>query len=145
MCRDLQREPLITVERVGEEAVKYANVTPEKARQIFHDHIIGGHIVCDATFARGWEQPERAFDGQPSDGVAVVPSIKNVPFFGMQQLWVMKNRGLINAEVIDEYIANDGYFGAAKALFQLSPQRYNSGDQNIWAARSRRRRFSPQA
>jgi len=34
----------------------------------------------------------------------------------MQNPVVMKNRGLIQAERIEEYIARDGYFAAAKAL-----------------------------
>ena len=89
------REPLITVERMGEEAVKYANVTPEKARDIFREHVLGGRIISDWAFGRGWEQPDLAFDGAPSAQADSVPSIKQIPFFGLQELRVMRNRGLI--------------------------------------------------
>ncbi|MEW6263814.1 MAG: NADH-quinone oxidoreductase subunit NuoF [Thermodesulfobacteriota bacterium] len=116
------REPLITVERLGEEAVKYANLTPDKTRQVFRRHVLDGQIMTDWTFARGWEQPDKAFDGAPSAPAQDVPSIKDVPFFGKQELRVMRNRGLIQSESLEEYIAADGYFGAAKALFQMSSQ-----------------------
>ena len=36
--------------------------------------------------------------------------------------WVMRNKGIIDPEVIDEYIARDGYFGAAKALQEMTPE-----------------------
>ena len=47
--------------------------------------------------------------------------IRQLPFFGRQELRVMRNRGLIRAEKIDEAIARDGYFGAAKALLHMTP------------------------
>ncbi|MBF0475203.1 MAG: FAD-dependent oxidoreductase [Deltaproteobacteria bacterium] len=119
MCN---REPLITVERLAEEAIKYANVTPERASDIFRNHVLNGRIMTDWTFARGWEQPDHAFEGPPATDAAAVPSIKDNSFFGMQELRVMRNRGLIRAESLEEYIATDGYFAAAKALYQMSPQ-----------------------
>jgi NADH-quinone oxidoreductase subunit F len=114
------REPLITVERFGEEPVKYAEVTPQKAETIFRKHVLEGQIPTDLVFARGWEQVERDFEGPPSAIADSTNHIRQIPFFGMQKLWVMRNRGLIQAEKIDEYIAMDGYFGAAKALYQMS-------------------------
>ncbi len=113
------REPLITVERFGREPVKYAEVTEEKARRIFHQHVLDGQMVSEWVFARGWEQSDKSFEGVPGPDDAGTPQIREIPFFGMQQLWVMRNRGLIQAEKIDEYIARDGYFGAAKALHQM--------------------------
>ncbi len=113
------REPLITVERFGREAVKYAELTEEKARKIFQQHVLEGQAVTEWVFAKGWEQPEKAFEGVPAKEDEDLPQIRQNPFFGMQQLWVMRNRGLIQAEKIDEYIARDGYFSAAKALHQM--------------------------
>ena len=115
------REPLITVERVGEEPVKYADVDEQKARQIFREHVLEGRINQDWVFARGWEQKEVEFEGPGTTATEETPHIREVPFFGMQDLVVMKNRGLIQAEKIDEYIGRDGYFAAAKALYQMGP------------------------
>ena len=113
------REPLITIERVGEEPIKYAQVSEEKARQIFQGHVLGGEINPEWVFARGWEQAEMDFEGPSFPVTERTSHIREIPFFGMQNLRVMRNRGLIQAEKIDEYIGRDGYFGAAKALYQM--------------------------
>jgi len=115
------REPLITIERVGEEPIKYAQVSEEKARQIFQGHVLGGEINPEWVFARGWEQAEMDFEGPSFPVTERTSHIREIPFFGMQNLRVMRNRGLIQAEKIDEYIGRDGYFGAAKALYQMEP------------------------
>lgn len=112
-------EPLMTIERVGEEAVRYAKVTPEKAARIFQEHVLQGRINPDWVFARGWEQKEKDFEGP--QGPLLTPHIRDIPFFGMQAPVVMRNRGLIQAEKIEEYIAMDGYFAAAKAVYQMEP------------------------
>ncbi|RPJ20468.1 MAG: NADH-quinone oxidoreductase subunit F, partial [Desulfobacteraceae bacterium] len=116
------REPLITVERVGEEPVKYADVTKEKAREIFQKHVLKGEGLPQWVFSRGWEQKEMEFEGPPSPKIAKTPHTRDIPFFGMQNPVVMKNRGLIQAERIEEYIARDGYFAAAKVLYQMGSE-----------------------
>ena len=115
------REPLITIERVGEEPVKYADVDEQKARQIFREHVLDGNVNPDWVFARGWEQKDVDFEGPPSGATEGTSHIRDIPFFGMQDPVVMKNRGLIQAEKIEEYISRDGYFAAAKALYQMDP------------------------
>ena len=116
------REPLITVEKAGQEAVKYADVDPETALRIFREHVVDNRLPVDLALVRGWEQPERAFDGQVPEAAGSVATVRDFPFFGHQELRVMRNRGLISADSLDEYIGVDGYFGAAKALFQMTPQ-----------------------
>ncbi len=51
----------------------------------------------------------------------VIPYLEEVPFFGFQKTIVLRNKG-IDPEVIDEYIAKDGYQGAAKALLEMTPE-----------------------
>lgn len=53
------REPLITVEEQGKEPVIYAQLTPEKMRQIFKRHIMAGEIQTAFVMALGKEQDER--------------------------------------------------------------------------------------
>ena len=50
------REPMVTVEKQGEPAVKYVDLTPEKARTIFADHVLGGKIVTEYALAAGSER-----------------------------------------------------------------------------------------
>jgi NADP-reducing hydrogenase subunit HndB len=47
------REPMITVELPGAPPVKYSNLTHDKMRKIFSEHILGGKIVQDYALAIG--------------------------------------------------------------------------------------------
>ena len=51
-----------------------------------------------------------------------IPTMSDIPFFAHQMFWAMRNKGAIDPEVIDEYIATDGYFGVAKALKEMTPE-----------------------
>jgi NADP-reducing hydrogenase subunit HndB len=52
------REPMATVELVGQAPVKYADLTPEKAKRVFNEHVMGGRIVTEYALGLG---SERAF------------------------------------------------------------------------------------
>ncbi|OPY91293.1 MAG: NADP-reducing hydrogenase subunit HndB [Syntrophaceae bacterium PtaU1.Bin231] len=49
------REPLVTVEIVGQEPIKYEYINPNKMRQIFKRHILQGEIQTPFVLARGTE------------------------------------------------------------------------------------------
>jgi len=49
------REPMITVEHLGSAPVKYADLNPEKMREIFAEHVLGGKIVEKYALAVGSE------------------------------------------------------------------------------------------
>lgn len=111
------REPLITVEERDKDTIVYEHLDKDKMVQIFKEHIMGGVVQKDFVMARGKEQE------MPSEAVAEkdIPHLKETPFFRKQKTIVLKNRGLIDAEKIDEYIARDGYMGIAKALTEMTP------------------------
>ncbi|MHC4478157.1 MAG: (2Fe-2S) ferredoxin domain-containing protein [Planctomycetota bacterium] len=50
------REPMVTVELTGEPAVKYVDLTPEKATRILEEHVLGGKIVAEYALAAGSER-----------------------------------------------------------------------------------------
>jgi len=50
------REPMVTVELEGQPAVKYVDMTPEKAKQVFAGHVLGGKIVTEYALAAGSER-----------------------------------------------------------------------------------------
>ena len=50
------REPMITVELQNEPPVKYVDLTPEKARKILDDHVLGGTIVKEYALSVGSER-----------------------------------------------------------------------------------------
>ena len=49
------REPLVTVEIIGQEPIKYEYVNPNKMRQIFMRHVLEGEIQTPFVLARGAE------------------------------------------------------------------------------------------
>ena len=50
------REPMATVELVGEAPVKYVDLTEEKARTIFNKHVMDGEPVQEYALAVGSER-----------------------------------------------------------------------------------------
>ncbi len=76
----------------------YKKVDSETVKKIVHSHLINQQIV-----------KENEID--PAH-----------PFFASQQKIVLENCGQINAESIEEYIANDGYEALAKVLTELKPE-----------------------
>lgn len=49
------REPMITIELLGEAPVKYVDLTADKMREIFSDHVLGGKVVEKYALAMGSE------------------------------------------------------------------------------------------
>ncbi|RKX73063.1 MAG: (2Fe-2S) ferredoxin domain-containing protein [Spirochaetes bacterium] len=49
-------EPMATVELKGEAPVKYVNLSPEKVKKVFADHVMDGKIVKDYALAKGSER-----------------------------------------------------------------------------------------
>jgi NADH:ubiquinone oxidoreductase subunit F (NADH-binding)/(2Fe-2S) ferredoxin/NAD-dependent dihydropyrimidine dehydrogenase PreA subunit len=98
--------PLVVVYPEG---IFYNQVKPEHAPLIVEEHVLKGRIVEKLLF-----KEELAKDR--------VPLMKDIAFFGLQRLIVLRNRGLIDAENIDEYIARDGYAALAKVLEQMTPE-----------------------
>ena len=49
------REPLVTVEIIGKDPIKYEYVNPNKMRQIFKKHVLEGEIQTPFVLARGAE------------------------------------------------------------------------------------------
>jgi NADP-reducing hydrogenase subunit HndB len=49
------REPLVTVEVIGQEPIKYEYMNPNKMRQVFKRHVLEGEIQTPFVLARGSE------------------------------------------------------------------------------------------
>jgi len=99
------RGPIMVVYPDG---VFYNQVKPEHAPLIVEEHVLKGRVVQSLLFK------EEAKEN--------IPLMKDIGFFGLQRLIVLRNRGLIDAENIDDCIARDGYAALAKALTEMSPE-----------------------
>jgi NADH:ubiquinone oxidoreductase subunit F (NADH-binding)/(2Fe-2S) ferredoxin len=122
------REPIITVEIFRQEPIIYQYMDKEKMLEVFKKHILEGKVLAAYALARGKEEQikERIkYKGILPDEIVLdesIPGIEEIPFFANQELRVLRNRGIINPEKIEEYIARDGYMGMAKALTEMTPE-----------------------
>jgi len=122
------REPLITVEIFKQEPIIYQYMDKEKMLEVFKKHIIEGKVLAAYALARGKEEQikERIkYKGILPDEIVLdktIPGIEEIPFFSNQEIRVLKNRGIIDPEKIEDYISRDGYTGMAKALKKMSPE-----------------------
>ncbi|MFA7464635.1 MAG: NADH-ubiquinone oxidoreductase-F iron-sulfur binding region domain-containing protein [Syntrophales bacterium] len=91
------------------EGIVYMQVMKDDIPQLVEEHLIKGRPL------------ERLFYREPSTEERI-PSMQDIPFFAHQELRVLRNRGMIDPENIDEYIARDGYAGLAKALTEMTPE-----------------------
>lgn len=72
------------------------------------------------THANNGEPIERLLFKDPKSKQKIAPQ-NEIPFFKLQQTVALRNNGLIDAESIDDYIAQDGYSALAKALTEMTP------------------------
>lgn len=50
------REPMATIELRGEPPVKYVDLSEEKVKKIFKEHVLGGEVVAEYALAVGSER-----------------------------------------------------------------------------------------
>jgi len=98
--------PVMVVQPDG---VFYQLIQPEDTTEIVEEHLINGRPV------------ERLLYTDPNTK-KIIQQFKDIPFFSEQLPLVLKNKGAVDPELIDDYIGMDGYFGAAKALLEMSSQ-----------------------
>jgi len=111
------REPMITIESHDLPPVKYCDLNEEKIEEIFDRHIMNGELVESYALAIG-----NGSETLLPSLFEKIPRLQDIPFFKHQILWALRNRGLIDAERIDEAIANEAYFGLAKVLTSMTPE-----------------------
>ncbi len=98
--------PVVAIEPDG---ITYGNVKLSDVERIIDKHVIGGKILEDLLVP--------AEPAYPS-----LQPLSATGFFEKQVLIVMRNRGRIDPESIEDYIANDGYQALAKAVSEMKPE-----------------------
>ncbi|MBU1172520.1 MAG: NADH-quinone oxidoreductase subunit NuoF [Proteobacteria bacterium] len=94
---------------VQPEGIFYQKLRVEDVPLLVEEHFLKGRPVKKLFFVEHASKES-------------IPNMNDIPFFSNQIYRAMKNKGAIDPEVIDEYIARDGYFAAAKALNDMTPQ-----------------------
>ena len=91
------------------EGIFYQRLKPEDMPQLVEEHLLQGRPV------------ERLMFTDPAKK-KTVPRMHDIAFFGLQELRALRNRGIIDAEKIEDYIARNGYFAVARALMEMTPE-----------------------
>jgi len=76
--------------------------------------------LVEEHFLKG--RPVKSLMYVPPGEEVPIPRMRDIPFFKDQRLIALRNRGVIDPEKIEEYIARDGYRALAKALTSMSPE-----------------------
>lgn len=98
--------PIVIVQPDG---VFYCNFNESDVPQFVEEHLLKGRPYKKKLYTH----PEHK---------APIPALKEIPFFAKQRLVVLRNRGLIDPERIEDYIAVDGFAALEKALTQMTPE-----------------------
>jgi len=98
--------PILVVQPEG---IFYRRVTVKEVPHLVEEHFLKGRPVESLMYKEPGEETP-------------IPSIRDIPFFKNQRLIALRNRGLIDPDEIDEYIARDGYQALAKVLTSMSPE-----------------------
>ena len=87
----------------------YQKLTVDIIPHLVEEHFLKGRPV------------KKLFYKEPASA-ETIPSMDDIPFYAKQKLIALKNRGVVDPENINEYIARDGYVALGKALLEMTPE-----------------------
>ncbi len=88
----------------------YSRVTSDDVKEIVEEHLLKGRIVDRLVYKDGAED------------VHGNVALSDTAFYKTQNRVVLRNCGVIDPEVIDEYIAMDGYQALGKVLTEMTSE-----------------------
>jgi NADH:ubiquinone oxidoreductase subunit F (NADH-binding)/(2Fe-2S) ferredoxin len=91
---------------VKPDEIFYQLLTEDDIPHLVEEHFLKGRPVQKLMYT------------PPAEKVPV-PKMSDIGFFGKQRLIALRNRGMIDPESIDEYIARGGYTALVKALTEM--------------------------
>ncbi len=95
--------------KVSPDNTFYVQVKPEDAKKIVEEHVIKGRKVRELLY----------IDPKANE---VIEDSKHMGFYKKQIRIALRNCGFINPEILDEYIARDGYMALGKGLTEMTPE-----------------------
>ena len=91
------------------EGTFYSHITADDIPEIVSEHLLKGRVVERLVF-------------QEKDDDGNIKSLNETNFYKKQQRVALRNCGVINPEVIDEYIGRGGYEALGKVLTEQTPE-----------------------
>ena len=122
-----QAEPLVDVWLPGKARLMFKKVTDKVAPAVVQGLKTGdikkGLLLYKMMGEKDVFTDEYRDYGFPADGAfADVPTEHDVPFFGKQLKFALRNCGYINPTNLEEYVARGGFYALHRALTQLKPE-----------------------
>jgi NADH:ubiquinone oxidoreductase subunit F (NADH-binding)/(2Fe-2S) ferredoxin len=102
-----ERGPIVVVQPEG---IFYQRLKPEDIPHLVEEHLLKGRPVKKLMYV-------------PPKEELPIPKMMDIGFFKHQLLIVLRNRGRIDPENIEEYIAFNGYQALEKALTKMTPEK----------------------
>ncbi len=102
-----ERGPLLVVQPGN---IFYQQLTVKDVPHLVEEHFLKGRPVAKLMYT-------------PPEEKNPIPVLSDIDFFKKQVLIALRNRGLIDPEKIEDYIARDGYKAMAKALTEMIPEK----------------------
>ena len=102
-----ERGPILMVHPDG---VFYQQLKVDDIPFLIEEHLLKGRPVKKLMYI-------------PPEEKEPIPRMKDIEFFKHQRLIVLRNRGRIDPEKVEEYIAFDGYEAMGKALSEMTPEK----------------------
>jgi len=91
------------------EGTFYQQVKPEDCREVVEEHLLKGRVVTRLLYQDPMTEKS-------------VPEYDKISFFSGQTRIALRNTGIIDPCVIEEYIARDGYMALGKVLTEMTPE-----------------------
>ena len=91
------------------EGAFYSRIEEKDVKEIVNEHILKGNVVTRLLYAETVSGDE-------------IKSIDDTGFYRKQRRVALRNCGVINPDVIDEYIARDGYIALGTVLKDMKPE-----------------------
>ena len=92
-------EPIVDIYDDNGEMTRYVKVQPNMVEKIVKEHVLGGKVVTEYAI-----------------------SDEDKQFITKQKRVVLRNCGVINPEILDEYLAVDGYKALEKVVTSMKPE-----------------------
>lgn len=98
--------PILLVQPDG---VFYQKVTEKDIPHLVEEHFLKGRPLKKLMYT-------------PPKEAEPIPLMADISFFQKQVLIALRNKGIVDPEKIDDYIARDGYTAIAKVLTEMKPE-----------------------
>ena len=101
-----EKGPLMIVQPDG---IFYTGLTKQNIPRLVEEHFLKGRPMKELMYT-------------PPEEKEPLPKLMDIGFFNKQVLIALRDRGMIDPEDIEDYIAREGYSALAKALTEMQPE-----------------------